>query len=178
LPVVLFLISNVKIENERTVPVQDQSALHHVFDEMMHQSRDVLGPGPERGDRYGEYVEPEPEIFPEPAIFDHLLEVAVGCCDDPDIHRYHLGSAHALHFPVLQHPEQSDLGLGRQLADFVEKDGTAVGPFKTPPLPGEGPGNPVHFPLQKPIVLDQTILKANDVPMLECIYHRHPKRFG
>ena len=39
----------------------------------------------------------------------------------------------------LQNAQKSDLGLGRELADFVEEDRTAFGQFKAPYTPLRGP---------------------------------------
>ena len=51
-----------------------------------------------------------------------------------------MGSTHALNLFFLQHVQQPDLGLGRELPDFVKKDSSLVGPFETSPLLAYGAG--------------------------------------
>jgi len=56
----------------------------------------------------------------------HLLEIAVGRCNDPHVDGDGLVSAHALELALLQEAQQLDLDGGRDLADFVEKERALV----------------------------------------------------
>ena len=86
----------------------------------------------------GEDVEAKPEVLPENPGKNHLLHISVRGRDHPDVHRDGAGAADALDFPALQHPQESDLGLGRQFSDFVQEDAASVGAFETTPLLGDG----------------------------------------
>ena len=89
-----------------------------------------------------EDVEPVVEVVAELAQCHRLAERAVGGGEHPDVHLDRLGAAHPEEGPALQHPEQLDLGGGRDLADLVEEDGPAVGQLEPaqPPLGGAGEG--------------------------------------
>ena len=41
-----------------------------------------------------------------------------------------MGSPDTVEFPLLQHPQQSNLGLGGQFADLVQENGAALGKLK------------------------------------------------
>jgi hypothetical protein len=43
--------------------------------------------------------------------------------------------AYAFEFSLLQHAQKRDLGLRREIADLVQKDGPAVCPFKASQMP-------------------------------------------
>src|SRR5271169_1135009 len=49
----------------------------------------------------------------------------------PDIDGNGLVATHAFDFTFLKHPQQCDLDLGRQVANFIQKDRPAIGRFET-----------------------------------------------
>src|SRR5271156_1353047 len=53
-------------------------------------------------------------------------------CDYSDVDGNWLIAADALDFTLLQHPQQRDLDLRRQVTDFVQKNCPAIRRFKTP----------------------------------------------
>ena len=61
-----------------------------------------------------------------------LLEVAVGRRDDADVDLDRLAAADALELALLQHAQQLDLHLQRQVADLVEEQRAAVGQLEAP----------------------------------------------
>ena len=71
-------------------------------------------------------VQPIVEILAEFARLDGALEVLVRRGDDPDVDADRLAAAETLDLLGLQHPQQLDLPLERQLADLVEEDRRAV----------------------------------------------------
>ena len=78
------------------------------------------------GSATGNDVQPVVEILAELPARDHLREVAVGRRDDAHVDADRLVAADALELALLQHAQQLDLGLERQLADLVEEQRAAV----------------------------------------------------
>ena len=82
-----------------------------------------LGAIAQRRQRDREDVEPVVEVLAELAVGDQLLEVAVGRRDDAHVDLDRLGAADALELALLQHAQQLDLHLHRQVA--APRRGTA-----------------------------------------------------
>jgi hypothetical protein len=72
-----------------------------------------------RRDNNWKYLETEIEILSEMPISDKVFQVPMGGRDDSDINLNGFGAADALNFLFLQHPEQPNLSLQRQLPNFV-----------------------------------------------------------
>jgi len=70
-------------------------------------------------------IQPVPQIFPESAFGDLLLQIAIGGGDDADIDFDRAGAAHALELAILDHAQQLRLQFQRQFADFIQKEGGA-----------------------------------------------------
>ena len=100
-----------------------------------------------RGDLDLNHVEPVVEIFPEPAVFDGLLQIGVCGRQDADIRLASALVAYPLVFAVLDEAQQLGLDRKRQVADLIQKEGAALaGGDPTgviPQSPGEGP---LHMP--------------------------------
>ncbi len=58
---------------------------------------------------------------------DLVFEPAIGRGDDSRVHSSRQVLAHTPHLAILQDAQQLRLGPARQLSDFVEKDGAAIG---------------------------------------------------
>src|SRR6202044_1035707 len=71
------------------------------------------------------------EILPECLVADGVSEMSVRGRKDADIDPDGLASADSLEFALLEHAQQSDLHLQRQLADFVQEECAAVGPLES-----------------------------------------------
>ena len=82
-------------------------------------------------------VEPVEQVFAKRVFDDPLLEIPVRGGDNPHVHGYRFRTSEPFDLPLLQHAEQLDLHLGRQVADLVEEDGRAVGQFEASDLPRE-----------------------------------------
>ena len=94
-------------------------------EEVVDQHDQVVPAVAQRGQLDGDHVEPVEEVGAEVAAADFLLEVAVGCRDDPHVDRDRLGGADRNHLALLQHPQQLDLQRRRHLADLVQEEGAA-----------------------------------------------------
>ena len=72
------------------------------------------------------------EVLAEGTGGDGLLQVPVGCRDDPDIDRAGPRFTHAHDLALLQDAEQFQLHGGGRVADFVEEDRSLPGLFEEP----------------------------------------------
>ena len=70
------------------------------------------------------------------------FQIAIRCCYYADIDFNGLRAADAFEFTFLQDPQECNLSVQRQLADFVEENGSSVRQFKSTDAalhrPGEG----------------------------------------
>src|SRR5262249_55547127 len=98
-----------------------------LVDQEPRQERDVLSAVAEWGEGDGKYAQAIVEIFPEVALGDGLLQVAVGGGDDPHVDPNGHAATNALELALLENPQELGLGRQRQLADLVEEQGPAVG---------------------------------------------------
>ena len=111
-----------------------------VFDEILHQERDVLLPIPERGELDTKHIQPEIEIPPELPHLHQPAKFLVGGGDDPDVHTNRLLPSDPVELPLFQNPQKLRLGGTGHLPDLVQKDGSRLGQLEKP-LPGiDGPG--------------------------------------
>src|SRR5690348_2882437 len=85
-------------------------------------------------------IEPIEQIVAELALPDQLRQIAMGRGDDAHIGADRDAPADRGVFPFLQHAEQTGLRLGRHVADFVEKQGTALRLFEAAHIARSGPG--------------------------------------
>ena len=79
----------------------------------------------------GDDIEAEEEVLAEFLALDAFFQPAVGGGDDAHIHFDGAVAADPFEFPFLEDAQQLGLDLGRDLADFVEQDGAAVGQLET-----------------------------------------------
>src|SRR5277367_36946 len=93
----------------------------------------------------GDYVQTKVKILAERAVAIFRLEVTVGSSHDADIYLHLLIAAYRADFFLLQNPKQLGLQLQRQLADFVEEDGAAVGRLEQSCLRSERAGESAFF---------------------------------
>jgi hypothetical protein len=87
-----------------------------------------------------EHVEAVEEILAEGVVGDGGLEVAIGRRDDADVDLHRLVAAEPLDGALLNHPQQLDLNLERQVADLVEEDRRSVGGLEPADLARQRPG--------------------------------------
>src|SRR3984957_6730467 len=110
---------------------------------MRSEYRNVVPAFAQRRDLQGKNAQPVVQVRAEPPLTDEAIEVVIGGGNDA-----HLGVTCAvttdrLKLAVLQHAEQLGLHFWRQIADLVEKKGTAVRQLKAPDSIGHGPAKSV-----------------------------------
>ena len=98
-----------------------------LLDEVIDERRDVVAPFAQRRDLDRDHVEPVVEVLLEPAVADHLFQIAVGRGDDPHVHALRALGAERLELALLQHAQQLRLHRGAHGPDLVEEDRAAVG---------------------------------------------------
>ena len=80
------------------------------------------------------------EVGAERARLDRAFQIAVGGRKDPHVDFRRVVRAHAGDFAAFEHAEEFDLGGHRHVADFVEKEGAAVGELELADAIGRGVG--------------------------------------
>src|SRR3546814_1139641 len=93
---------------------------------MADQGGNILGAAGQAGDLKHNHAEPEEQVFAELAIGDRGAQILVRRRNDADINAAHLAAADADDRPVLDHAKQLDLHVETHVADFVEKQRTAL----------------------------------------------------
>ena len=84
----------------------------------------------ERRDSNLDRIQAVKKVFAESAGQDFGAKIAVRGGDQVHVDLFYLGRTDALDFAVLNHAQELGLHGERGLADFVEKDGAAVGVFE------------------------------------------------
>ena len=72
------------------------------------------------------------QILPETPVFNHFVQGHIGCRNHPHIDGACLIGTHPGDYAVLQRRKQFSLQSGGEVADFIQKNSTPVGCFKTP----------------------------------------------
>src|SRR5579862_4661477 len=112
---------------------------------MARQENNVFAPLAQRWNGQWENVEAIIEVAPEFAIFDHLLQIAMGRGDNANIHLLRTRAAQSLKFAFLQDPEQFRLKLEWDVTNFVEEQGALVGTLEATGLAHDGAGKGPAF---------------------------------
>ncbi len=97
------------------------------FQKMLAQQRNVLTPIAQWRQEDRHHIDAEIQVGAKLALADRFFEVLVGGADQSHIDMDRLGPADTFEFPLLQHPQQFGLEGGGNLADLVEKQGSAMG---------------------------------------------------
>src|SRR4030043_497618 len=97
---------------------------------MVDQKRNVFSPLSQRGEGDRDDVEPIVQILSEKSFLNRLFQIPMGGGDHPDIGLEALVGSQTLEFFVLQDSQKFHLGAGREVSNFIEKDGTSVRFFK------------------------------------------------
>ncbi len=98
--------------------------------EMFGQWNDVFLPLPERRNFYGKYIQAVKQIFPEPALFDHLFEGTVRGCNDSHVDPNRLCSSDPVYLLFLNGSQNFGLKLGLEFPDFIKEKGAVMGQLK------------------------------------------------
>src|SRR6266478_9954158 len=102
------------------------------INEVLDQQGDIFSSLPERGNLNWKNVEPVKKVTSEHACSDSRLQVTIGSSNHANIRSDRSSSTDTFEFMFLQNTQESDLGLGWELADFVEEDRAAFSQFKAP----------------------------------------------
>src|SRR5687768_13538165 len=100
------------------------------FHQILYQHRNVIFSLAQGWHADGEDVEPIEKILAERARSYRCLQVAVCCSEHPDIHRNLVVAPDPFDLVLLEDSQQSCLRLKRNLSDFVQKNGSAIGGFE------------------------------------------------
>src|SRR5437879_2990272 len=74
-------------------------------------------------------VEAEEKILTKTILLNFFLQVLISCCNQPYIDGYRPAPADPFHFTFLQNTKKFGLSCHAEIADFVEKQRSAVGRF-------------------------------------------------
>ena len=99
---------------------------------MQGQQRNVFTAHAQWRNRQVKHIQAVIQILAKSSISHGLTQVAVGGGNNPHIHPLRLLGPHPRHFTLLQHPQQADLGIEGHIADFIQKNGAAIGQFELP----------------------------------------------
>jgi hypothetical protein len=98
-----------------------------IVEQRERQRLDVFRSLPKRRDPEREAIEAVVEIPPERPPRHLLLEIAVRRGQEADVDRARLGRTHARYLTVLDHAQELRLHRERELSNFVEEHGAAIG---------------------------------------------------
>ena len=137
-------------------------------DEVLQQKRDVLPPFPQGSHGDMDHVQAVEEVFPEPPALDVLYQIPIGAGDDPRVDQDRLGAAHGPDDFLFDHPQELHLHVERQVADFVQVDGAAIGRSEQPRTGlHRGREGPPDVPEQ--LALEQRLRNRPAVDRNECL---------
>ncbi len=97
--------------------------------EVRDEGRNVFFAIAQRGEPEIDDIQPVEQIAAEGALLHFLRQVAVGGGDDAEVRAAMGERTDRAKFLLLQDAQQLGLQVERQLADFVEEGGAAVGDF-------------------------------------------------
>jgi hypothetical protein len=121
-----------------------------------NQDRHILRPIAQRGQTQRQHRQPVIQVQPKLAAAHPLGQVAVGGGHDPHIQTQLAAAADPHHDPLLQHPQQLGLHDQRQFADFVQKQGAALGLLEAAGQRARRPGESATF-MAEELGLEQTL---------------------
>src|SRR5712664_1376569 len=101
------------------------------MDKVFQQQQNVVLPFAKRGNLDREYVQPVVEVRAKCPVCNGGLQIAISCRNYADIDLDRLRAADTFEFTFLQHPQECNLSVQRQLADFVQENGSSARQFKS-----------------------------------------------
>src|SRR6185295_4035918 len=99
-------------------------------DEVLHQQNDVLSPGSKWRYLNRENIQAVKQVTAERPGADSGLQVTVRGGDHANVGVDAASATNPLKLMLLQNAQESNLGLGLQLSDFVQEERTAICQFK------------------------------------------------
>ena len=120
----------------------------------LEQRGNVVGPITQGGGADGQHIDAVIQVLTKTPSRDFGFEVFVGGCDHTHIDWHFTRSANGQDAALLQDPQQLDLHVHRQIADFVQKQGAAMGQLETTKAVGNSTGEGA-FAVAKQLAFDQ-----------------------
>jgi hypothetical protein len=99
--------------------------------EIESQIQNIFGSLAQRRRCNADDIQAIEQIFPEFSFGNQSFQVLMSGGDQTNIHLNGSGTADRLERPFLQHAQELDLGVERNIADFIEKQRPSVGGLKT-----------------------------------------------
>src|SRR6478672_1590737 len=115
------------------------------MDKVFQQYQNIVLPFAKRGNLDREYVQPVVEVRAKCPVCNGGFQIAISCRYYADIDYNRLRAADAFEFTFLQHPQECNLSVKRQLPDFVEENGSSVRQFKSTEAALHRPGERALF---------------------------------
>ena len=125
-----------------------------VLDHLQGKRQDVLSAFAQRRDGQGHHVQAVVEILAELAFADGIFQIRVRGRDQPDVDGNRARASQSHEGSFLQHAEEFGLYGGGHVADLIQKQGSAVGPFQQPFLAASRIGEGTRF-IAKQFALQQ-----------------------
>src|ERR1700758_2417059 len=123
--------------NHRDLLAHPSSTVHY---EVMHQGGDIFGTFSQRGQVDGKYAETIEKVGTKLVLVDHLDQISMRGTDHSHISANCGGAAHPFELAFLHDAKKFRLQFQRKVADFVQEQGTAIGPLKPPNIACYGAG--------------------------------------
>src|SRR5258708_38414376 len=115
------------------------------MDKVFQKHQNVVLPFAQRVNLDREYVQSVVEVRAKCSVCNGGFQIAISCRYYSDIDFNGLRAADAFEFTFLQYPQECNLSVQRQLADFVEENGSSVRQFKSTAAPLHRPARLVLF---------------------------------
>src|SRR5438094_9249891 len=97
---------------------------------MIHQQWDVFRTLPHGRNVNRENIQPVKQVCAKFPLLNHLLEFAIGGCDQACIGSQRARASQAFELPFLEHAQQLGLKLELDVADLIQKYRSAIGQLK------------------------------------------------
>ena len=95
--------------------------------EILGELGNIANPFPERRHHHPDHAQAVIKIGTELSVAHHLLQVAAGCRNEVDIHGFLADPAERPDLAIFDDFQQLGLGAQIEFADFIQKQGAAVG---------------------------------------------------
>src|SRR5579864_1814496 len=150
--------------HERSRQRSRAAVIHHVEmgEEIVHQLRYVRAAFTQRRQRDVYHIHAVKEVFTEGAGGNFTLQIAIGGANYARFRLRIFFRANAAEFSVLQYLQELGLKTQAEFADFIEKEGAAIGQFNQAALGGNGSGKCAFF-IAKKLAFQQRVRNGRAV---------------
>src|SRR5262245_17017817 len=95
-------------------------------DKIIDQYRNIVGSLPQRRDVYGKDIQAVVQVGAKSSVGDFALQIAIGRGNNSNVRANRLIAANTLEFFFLKHAEQCNLHFGREFADLIQENRSAM----------------------------------------------------